>query len=61
MKVSIRVDSKRLYAKIEKAIDNFKDMESRQCNSIDIEKCTKDYVYALMIFDQTLYEQKIIK
>lgn len=60
MKVSIKVNSEKLYQKIEKAIEYFKDAESRQLNNVDLGKCSDDYIKALLIFDQTLFATKVI-
>jgi hypothetical protein len=60
MKVSIQVNSEKLYQKLEKAIEYFKDAESRQLNNVDLVKCSDDYVTALLIFDQTLFTTKVI-
>jgi hypothetical protein len=60
MKVSIKLNSEKLYQKLEKAIENFKDEESKQLNDVDIGKCSDDYITALLIFDQTLFTTKVI-
>ena len=60
MKVSIKVNSEKLYQKLEKVIENFKDAESRQLNNVDLVKCCDDYITALLIFDQTLFTTKVI-
>lgn len=60
MKMKIILQTERLYQKLEKAIDTFKDLESKSLHDVDIELCIKDYISALLIFDQTLFESKII-
>lgn len=61
MKVSIKVNSEKLYQKLEKAIEYFKDAEAKQLNNIDMKKCSDDYIKALLIFDQTLFTTKVIE
>ena len=51
----LRVDSNKLYEVLERAIENFKSMESAQLGSVDIEKFSEDYVSAVLIFNQTLF------
>lgn len=57
--VSIELDTEKLNQKLECAIDYFKDVESRQLNDVDIEECYKDYVHALLIFDESLIVKTI--
>lgn len=61
MKVSIKVNSEKLYQKLEKAIEYFKDAESKQLNDVDMEKCSNDYIKALLIFDETLFITKVLE
>lgn len=60
-KVLIKLDSNKLYQLLESAIDNFKQMESNHLFDVDLEKCSKDYVSALMIYNQTLFTQTFIE
>ena len=59
MNLYIKLDTEKLYQKIDLAIDYFKDAEARQLNDVDIEECYKDYVHALLIFDESLITTKM--
>lgn len=59
-RVFLKVNSERLYSKIEKAIENFKDMEANFDGNVDLEKCSQDYINALLIFNQTLFDTEIV-
>ena len=50
------LDSQKLFKLTEKAVDNFKDMEARQLNNIDLEKCINDYIKAVLIYNQTMWK-----
>ncbi len=56
MKVSIQVNSEKLYQKLEKAIENFKDEESRQLMMLilaNVQMITsKHYLYLIRHFSQ---------
>lgn len=56
----LRVNSQKLYECLEIAIENFKTMESNNCGNVDLEKCSQDYINALLIFNQTLFNTEIV-
>ena len=56
----LRVNSQKLYERLELAIENFKTMESNHCGNVDLEKCSEDYIKALLIFNQTLFDTEIV-
>ena len=56
----LRVNSQKLYERIEMAIENFKDMEAQYDGNVDLEKCSQDYIKAILIFNQTLFDTEMI-
>jgi hypothetical protein len=56
MKMIMVLDSQKLFNLTEKAVDNFKDMESKQLNNVDLKKCIDDYMRALLIYNQTMWK-----
>lgn len=56
MRMIMILDSQKLFNLTEKAVDNFKDMEARQLNNIDLEKCINDYIKAVLIYNQTMWK-----
>lgn len=56
----LRVNSKKLYERIEMAIENFKDMEAQYDGNVDLEQCSQDYINAVLIFNQTLFNTEVI-
>lgn len=56
----LRVNSQKLYERIEMAIENFKDMEAQYDGNVDLEQCSKDYINAVLIFNQTLFNAEMI-
>ena len=59
-RVFLKVNSERLYSKIEKAIENFKDMEAQYDGNVDLEQCSQDYIKAVLIFNQTLFDTEMV-
>lgn len=59
-KMVLLVNSNKLYKRIEMAIENFKDMEAQFDGNVDLEKCSQDYIKALLIFNQTLFDQRLV-
>ena len=55
-----RVNSQKLYERIEMAIENFKDMEAQYDGNVDLEQCSQDYIKAVLIFNQTLFDTEMI-
>ena len=56
----LRVNSQKLYERIEMAIENFKDMEAQFDGNVDLEQCSQDYIKAVLIFNQTLFNTEIV-
>lgn len=56
----LRVNSQKLYERIEMAIENFKDMEAQYDGNVDLEQCSQDYIKAVLIFNQTLFNTEIV-
>ena len=56
----LRVNSQKLYERIEMAIENFKDMEAQYDGNVDLEQCSQDYIKAVLIFNQTLFDTEMI-
>ena len=56
----LRVNSQKLYERIEMAIENFKDMEAQYDGNVDLEQCSQDYIKAVLIFNQTLFDTEIV-
>lgn len=56
MKMIMILDSQKLFNLTEKAVDNFKEMESRHLGSVDLKKCIDDYMKALLIYNQTMWK-----
>ena len=56
----LRVNSKKLYERIEIAIENFKDMEAQFDGNVDLEQCSQDYIKAVLIFNQTLFNTEMV-
>lgn len=56
----LRVNSQKLYERIEIAIENFKYMEAQYDGNVDLEKCSQDYIKAVLIFNQTLFNTEIV-
>lgn len=56
----LRVNSQKLYERIEMAIENFKDMEAQFDGNVDLEQCSQDYIKAVLIFNQTLFDTEMI-
>lgn len=56
----LRVNSQKLYERIEMAIENFKDMEAQFYGNVDLEQCSQDYIKAVLIFNQTLFNTEMI-
>lgn len=56
----LRVNSQKLYERIEMAIENFKDMEAQYDGNVDLEQCSQDYIKAVLIFNQTLFNTEMI-
>lgn len=56
----LRVNSQKLYERIEMAIENFKDMEAQFDGNVDLEQCSQDYIKAVLIFNQTLFNTEMI-
>lgn len=56
MRMIMILDSQKLFNIIEKAVENFKDMEARQLNNVDLEKCINDYIKAVLIYNQTMWK-----
>lgn len=56
----LRVNSQKLYERIEMAIDNFKDMEAQFDGNVDLEQCSQDYIKAVLIFNQTLFNTEMV-
>ena len=56
----LRVNSQKLYERIEMAIENFKDMEAQFDGNVDLEQCSQDYIKAILIFNQTLFNTEMI-
>ena len=59
MRMIMILDSQKLFNLTEKAIDNFKDMEARQLNNVDLKKCIDDYMKALLIYNQTMWRTSL--
>ena len=56
----LRVNSQKLYERIEMAIENFKDMEAQFDGNVDLEQCSQDYIKAVLIFNQTLFNTEMV-
>ena len=56
----LRVNSQKLYERIEMAIENFKDMEAQYDGNFDLEQCSQDYINAVLIFNQTLFDTEMV-
>lgn len=56
----LRVNSQKLYECIEMAIENFKDMEAQYDGNVDLEQCSQDYIKAVLIFNQTLFDTEMV-
>lgn len=56
----LRVNSQKLYERIEIAIENFKDMEAQFDGNVDLEQCSQDYIKAVLIFNQTLFDTEMV-
>ena len=56
----LRVNSQKLYERIEMAIENFKDMEAQFDGNVDLEQCSQDYIKAVLIFNQTLFDTEMV-
>lgn len=54
MKIILKTNTTLLNSKIESALENFKLMESQVLFNIDIEKCIKDYLDVIFIYDGRL-------
>lgn len=59
-KMVLLVNSNKLYKRIEMAIENFKDMEAQYDGNVDLEQCSQDYIKALLIFNQTLFDHRLV-
>lgn len=53
------LDTQKLFNLTEKAIDNFKDMEARQLNNVDLKKCIDDYIKAMFIYNETVWKTSL--
>ena len=56
----LSVNSQKLYERIAMAIENFKDMEAQFDGNVDLEQCSQDYIKAVLIFNQTLFDTEMI-
>ena len=54
--VTLTVDTKKLNTLIERAIENFAEMESNSLHKVDIESCLQSYISALLLYNQTLFK-----
>ena len=53
---TLTVDTKKLNALIERAIENLAEMESNSLHEVDIEACLQSYIYALLLYNETLFK-----
>ena len=53
------VDTKKLNTLIERAIENFIEMESSSLHEVDMEACLQSYISALLLYNQTLFKAVI--
>lgn len=59
MRMIMILDSQKLFDLTEKAVDNFKEMESKQLNNVDLKKCIDDYMRAILIYNQTMWKTSL--
>ena len=53
--VTLIIDTKKLNALIERAIENLIEMEANSLHEVDIEACLQSYISALLLYNQTLF------
>ena len=53
---TLTIDTKKLNTLIERAIENFAEMESNSLHEVDIEACLQSYTSALLLYNQTLFK-----
>ena len=54
--VTLIIDTKKSNTLIERAIENFIEMESNSLHEVDIEACLQSYISAALIYNQTLFK-----
>ena len=59
-RIIVRINSAKLFEKLENAVEAFKEMEAQSLNNVDIEKCIQDYSKALCSYNQTLFTTEFI-
>ena len=52
---TLTIDTKKLNTLIERAIENFAEMEANSLHEADIEACLQSYISALSLYNQTLF------
>jgi len=57
--VHIDFNEKRFNDLVLGAVENFKNMESNICGSIDIDKCITSYAESILIYHQELWKYEI--
>ena len=53
---TLTIDTKKLNTLIERAIENFAEMESSSLHDVDIEVCLQSYISSLLTYNQTLFK-----
>ena len=53
---TLTIDTKKLSALIERAVENFIEMESNSLHEVDIKACLDCYISALLTYNQTLFK-----
>ena len=54
--VTITINTKKLNTLIERAIENFIEMESSSLHEVDMEASLQSYISALLLYNQTLFK-----
>ena len=53
---TLTVDTKKLNTLIERAIENFAEMETNSLHDVDIKNCLDCYISSLLTYNQTLFK-----